>query len=122
MPLESGTRLGPYEVLAPMGSKGAERYKASDTRSDRLVTITVLPQTFAGRPEVKKRLEREAGALSSLAGTDISGLVEIGHEAPSTDFVVAEYVEGETLAERLARGPRHYHYYCYYWRSEFCIA
>lgn len=105
MPLEVGTRLGPYEVVAPVGAVSDERYTASDTRSGRVVTITVLPGDLARSGEGRARLEREVGKISSLSHPHISALVEMGHEAPSTDFLVTEHVEGETLAARLARGP-----------------
>jgi serine/threonine protein kinase len=108
MSLEPGTRLGPYEVLEaiPGGSgETAERYKASDTRANRLVTLQVLPLELSERPEMKQRLERDTRTISSLNHPNILGLIELGHQAPSTDFFVTEYVEGETLTQRLTRGP-----------------
>jgi eukaryotic-like serine/threonine-protein kinase len=105
MPLEPGARLGPYEILKSMESRQGERYQASDTRSDRMVAITVLPEGLAARPETKARIERDSQVISSLRPSDISGPVEVGHQEPSIDFVVAEYIEGETLGARLARGP-----------------
>ena len=107
MSLDPGTRLGPYEVLAPLsaGTSGAEeRYKASDTRLNRLVVIKVLSPEFSD-PEMKQRLERDARTISSLNHPNISALVEVGHHDPSTEFLVTDYVEGETLAQRLTRGP-----------------
>jgi serine/threonine protein kinase len=109
MSLEPGTRLGPYEVLAPLsaGAGGTEeRYKASDTRvKNRLVALNVLPSEFSQHPEMKQRLERDARTISSLNHPNICALVDVGHQDPSIDFLVAEYVEGETLAQRLTRGP-----------------
>lgn len=105
MAIEPGTRLGPYEVLERIESRQGERYKASDTRSDRMVAITVLPEGLAARPGMKARIERDSQVISSLRPSDISGPVEVGHQEPSIDFVVGEYIEGETLGERLARGP-----------------
>jgi serine/threonine protein kinase len=107
MAFEPGTRLGPYEVLGTIGgATGAgQRYKATDTRANRFVTLQVLQPELSERPEVKERLERETRTLSSLNHPAICGLLEIGHQAPSTDFLVTEYVEGEPLAERLKRGP-----------------
>jgi Tol biopolymer transport system component len=107
MSFEPGTRLGPYEVLAPMnaGTGTEERYKASDSRVNRVVSLKVLPPEFSEHPEMKERLERDSRTISSLNHPNICALVEVGHHAPSTDFLIAEYVEGETLAERLTRGP-----------------
>ena len=108
MSLEPGTRLGPYEVLAPasVGATGSdERYKASDSRANRFVALRILPPEFADHPELKQRLERDARTISSLNHPNICAVVEVGHHEPSTDFLVTEFVEGETLAQRLTRGP-----------------
>jgi serine/threonine protein kinase/Tol biopolymer transport system component len=107
MALEPGTKLGPYEVLARIGggSEGDERYKASDTRVNRFVTLQVLPELLSGQPDAKERIERDTRTISALKHPNICGLLEIGHQEPSTDFLVTEYVEGETLAQRLVRGP-----------------
>jgi len=109
MAIEPGTRLGPYEVLAPIGadpdSRLDERYKASDTRRNRIVALKVLPPEFSEHPGMKDRLERDSRTISSLNHPNICAVVDVGHEDPATDFVVAEYVEGETLAQRLAKGP-----------------
>jgi len=109
MSLEPGTRLGPYEVLAPIGGRTEGRYKASDTQRNRIVTLKVLPPEFSEAPEMKERLERDARTISSLNHPHISAPIDVGHQDPSTHFVVTEYVEGETLAERLARGPLELH-------------
>jgi serine/threonine protein kinase len=109
MSFEPGTRLGPYEVLAPIGDAPTERYKASDTRRNRIVALTVLPPEVSGQPDVKARLERETRTISSLNHPNIPALIDVGHQDPSTDFVVTEFVDGETLGQRLARGPLELH-------------
>jgi Tol biopolymer transport system component len=104
MPLATGSRLGPYEIVAPIGAGGmGEVYKASDTRLERVVAIKVLPSHLAERPELRQRFEREAKAISSLSHPNICTLFDVGREA-GTDYLVMEHLEGETLADRLARG------------------
>ncbi len=104
MALTSGTRLGPYEILAPIGAGGmGEVYKARDTRLDRTVAIKVLPEHLAASPEFKARFEREAKAISQLNHPNICTLYDIG-EQDGVGYLVMEYIEGETLAERLKRG------------------
>ncbi len=104
MSLESGKRLGPYEVLAPLGAGGmGEVYRARDTRLERNVAIKVLPAHLAGDAQLKQRFEREARTVSSLNHPHICTLYDIGREG-DTDFLVMEYLEGETLAKRLERG------------------
>jgi Tol biopolymer transport system component/predicted Ser/Thr protein kinase len=103
--LSAGTRLGPYEILAPLGAGGmGEVYKARDTRLDRTVAIKVLPQQLTSSPEVRQRFEREARTISSLSHPHICALHDVGREG-DTDYLVMEYLEGETLADRIARGP-----------------
>ena len=105
MPLTSGTRLGPYEILSLIGKGGmGEVYKAKDTRLDRTVAIKVLPEHFAESPERKARFEREAKAISQLNHPHICTLYDVG-EQDGIDYLVMEYIEGETLAERLKKGP-----------------
>ena len=105
MALTSGTRLGPYEILAPIGAGGmGEVYKAKDTRLDRTVAIKVLPEHLAESPERKARFKREAKAISQLNHPHICTLYDVGQQ-DGVDFLVMELVEGETLAERLAHGP-----------------
>ncbi|MGI8785733.1 MAG: protein kinase domain-containing protein [Acidobacteriota bacterium] len=105
MALSAGTRLGPYEILAPLGAGGmGEVYRAKDTRLDRTVAIKVLPAHLSDDPERRQRLEREARAVSSLNHPHICTLHDIGHQ-DGVDFLVMEYLEGETLADRLAKGP-----------------
>ena len=111
MTLAPGTRLGPYEIVAPIGAGGmGEVYRAKDTRLGREVAIKVLPPTVSQNPEVRARFEREARAVSQLNHPHICVLYDVGRapgEAGSgaTDFLVMELIEGETLATRLQRGP-----------------
>ena len=105
MSLNSGTRLGPYEIIAKLGEGGmGEVYKATDTRLSRTVAIKVLPAHWADNTEMKQRFEREARTIASLSDSHICALHDIGHES-GIDFLVMEYLEGETLAARIARGP-----------------
>ena len=105
MPLQAGTTLGPYEILSPLGAGGmGEVYKARDTRLDRTVAIKVLPEHVAADPDLKQRFEREAKTISSLNHPHICTLFDIGQEGDMA-FLVMEYLEGETLEERLLRGP-----------------
>ena len=104
MALLAGTRLGPYEILAPIGAGGmGEVYKARDTRLDRTVAIKVLREQLALSPERKQRFEREAKAISKLNHPHICILYDVGNQ-DGTDYLVMEYIEGETLAERLKKG------------------
>ncbi|HEY3123122.1 MAG TPA: protein kinase, partial [Thermoanaerobaculia bacterium] len=104
MPLPSGSRLGPYEILAPLGAGGmGEVYKARDTRLERTVAIKVLPQHLSSAPEVRQRFEREAKTISQLSHPHICALHDVGREG-DVDYLVMEYLEGETLTERLGRG------------------
>ena len=105
MVLTTGTKLGPYEILGPLGAGGmGEVYKARDTRLDRTVAIKVLPDHLSRSPEVKKRFEREARAVSSLNHPNICTLHDVGSDN-GTDYLVMEYLEGDTLAKRLEEGP-----------------
>ncbi len=104
MALSSGTRFGPYEILSPLGSGGmGEVYRAKDTRLDRTVAIKVLPSHLSSHPELKQRMEREAKAISALQHANICTLYDIGTQ-DGTNFLVMEYLEGQTLAERLGKG------------------
>src|SRR5579863_3738110 len=104
MPLPAGTKLGPHEILAAAGSGGmGEVYKARDTRLDRIVAIKVLPTHLADRSELRERFEREAKTIASLNHPHICTLFDTGHQ-DDVDFLVMEYIEGETLAQRLQRG------------------
>jgi Tol biopolymer transport system component/tRNA A-37 threonylcarbamoyl transferase component Bud32 len=99
-----GRRLGPYEILSAIGAGGmGEVYKARDTRLDRTVAIKVLPTHLADRSELRERFEREAKTIASLNHPHICTLFDTGHQ-DDIDFLVMEYIEGETLAQRLQRG------------------
>jgi len=105
MTLSAGTRLGPYEILAPLGAGGmGEVYRAKDTRLDRVVAIKVLPSHLSNNTEVQQRFEREARAVSSLSHSNICTLYDVGRQ-DGIDYLVMEYVDGESLADRLAKGP-----------------
>jgi serine/threonine protein kinase/Tol biopolymer transport system component len=105
MSLSSGSRLGPYEIVAAIGAGGmGEVYRARDTRLARDVAIKVLPDHHAATSEVRARFEREARTVSSLNHPHICTLHDVGREG-DTDYLVMELVEGESLAQRLARGP-----------------
>jgi eukaryotic-like serine/threonine-protein kinase len=104
MPLTSGTKLGPYEIQSPLGAGGmGEVYRALDTRLDRSVAVKVLASHLSSSPELKQRMEREARAISSLNHPHICQLYDIGSQN-GTDYLVMEFLEGETLAERLRKG------------------
>ena len=104
MALTSGTRLGPYEVLAPLGAGGmGEVYRARDPRLGRDVAIEVLPSEATASEDVRQRFEREARTISKLAHPNICALFDVGREG-GIEYLVMELVEGETLAARLARG------------------
>jgi serine/threonine-protein kinase len=105
MRLSSGSRLGPYEILAPLGAGGmGEVYRARDTRLRREIAIKVLPDTFASDAQRLGRFEREAQLLASLSHPNIAAIHGF-EEADGTHFLVLELVAGETLAERLAESP-----------------
>jgi Tol biopolymer transport system component len=105
MSLVAGTRLGPYEILGPIGAGGmGEVYKARDTRLDRIVAIKILPPEWANDPAMKERFDHEAKTVASLNHPNICVLHDIGSES-TVSFLVMEYMEGETLADALSRGP-----------------
>src|SRR5881409_2960167 len=105
MTLSAGARIGPYEVIAPLGAGGmGEVYRARDTRLDRTVAVKVLPAELSGNAQLRLRFEREAKAISSLAHPNICTLHDIGQQ-DGIDYLVMEYLEGETLADRIAKGP-----------------
>src|ERR1700724_907341 len=104
MALTSGTKLGPYEIESPLGAGGmGEVYRARDSRLDREVAIKVLAADLSSDASLKQRLEREAKAISKLSHPHICTLYDIGHQ-DSIDFLVMEYLEGETLEQRLLKG------------------
>ena len=105
MTLASGTKLGPYEIQSPLGAGGmGEVYRARDTRLDRTVAIKILPAHLSDNPEARQRFDREARAISSLNHTNICTLYDVGSQ-DGTDFLVMEHLEGETLVDRLTKGP-----------------
>ena len=105
MTISAGSRLGPYEIVAPLGAGGmGEVYRARDTRLQRDVAVKVLPAHLSSSSEMKQRFEREAKAISRLSHPHICALYDVGsHEG--VEYLVMEYLEGETLGARLARGP-----------------
>jgi Tol biopolymer transport system component len=105
MKLARGSRLGPYEIVAPIGAGGmGEVYRARDTRLDRSVAIKVLPAELSDNAQLRQRFEREARTISALSHPHICTLHDIGREN-GIDFLVMEYLEGETLSEKLRKGP-----------------
>jgi len=105
MSLQPGTKLGPYEILAPLGAGGmGEVYKAKDTRLDRFVAVKVLPEHLAKNAESLARFEREAKAVAALNHPNITGIFDIGN-TDGTAYVAMELLEGESLRTRLEQGP-----------------
>src|SRR5437773_4167407 len=108
MPLSPSTRLGPYEIISPIGAGGmGEVYRARDSRLDRIVAVKVLPEHLSSNPQVRERFEREAKAISSLSHPHICRLYDVGHQ-DGIPYLVMEYLEGETLAHRLKRVRCHW--------------
>src|SRR5262245_18861301 len=109
MSLAPGTRLGPYEVTAPVGKGGmGEVYRARDSRLERDVAIKLLPPSLAGDAAFRARFEREAKSVSALNHPHICTLHDIGSQAvngETLDYLVLEMIEGESLADRIARAP-----------------
>jgi len=104
MTLAAGSRLGPYEILAPIGAGGmGEVYRARDTRLERTVAIKVLPSHLSASPESRQRFEREAKTISQFSHPHICALHDVGREG-DVDFLVMELLEGDTLSDRLAKG------------------
>jgi serine/threonine protein kinase len=108
MALTSGTKLGPYEIQSPIGAGGmGEVYRARDTRLDRNVAVKILkilPSHLSENGLAKQRFDREARAISSLNHPNICTLYDVGHQ-DGVDYLVMEFLEGETLADRLRKGP-----------------
>ena len=105
MSLVPGTRLGPYEITGVLGAGGMGQVcRARDTRLDRIVAIKLLSPQLVSGPELRLRLQREAQAVSSLNHPHICTLYDIGHQ-DGTDYLVMEYIEGQTLAQRLEKRP-----------------
>jgi len=104
MAILKGKRLGPYEILSAIGAGGmGEVYRARDTRLERIVAVKILPDHLSDRAELRERFDREARTVASLNHPHICTLHDIGQQ-DGTDFLVMEYLEGETLAERLKKG------------------
>src|SRR5262245_15950555 len=104
MSLTAGLKLGPYEIVSPLGAGGmGEVYRARDTRLDRTVAIKVLPAHFSQDLSRRQRLEREARIISSMSHPHICALYDIGRQ-DGVDYLVLEFLEGEVLADRLERG------------------
>jgi len=98
--MTSGARLGPYEIVAPIGAGGmGEVYRARDTRLDREVAVKILPDSFADNAQFKIRFQREAKTISQLSHPHICALYDVGD-----NYLVMELLEGQTLADRLAKG------------------
>ena len=118
MSFPAGSRLGPYEIVAPLGAGGmGEVYKGRDTRLDRTVAIKILPDAFAGDAQFRERFDREARVISQLTHPNICTLYDVGAERPrppsgaassedTVRFLVLEYLEGETLSQRLERASK----------------
>ncbi|HJZ11049.1 MAG TPA: serine/threonine-protein kinase, partial [Acidobacteriota bacterium] len=107
MSLQPGEKLGPYEIVSLLGAGGmGEVYRAKDTRLDRLVAIKILPAHLSANSNVKQRFEREARAVSSLNHPNICTLHDIGRQN-GIDYLVMEFIEGETLQSRFRKGPLH---------------
>ena len=104
MALSPGVRLGPSEILSVLGAGGmGEVYRARDTRLDRILAVKILPETLAADPRFRERFDREARTISQLTHPNICTLYDVG-EQQGTAFLVMEYLEGETLADRLTKG------------------
>jgi serine/threonine protein kinase len=104
MSLSSGTKLGPYEIINHVGAGGmGEVYRARDTRLDRIVAVKIVPSHLSESPEARQRFEREARAISGLSHANICTLFDVGHQ-DGIDFLVMEFLEGETLGDRLLKG------------------
>src|SRR5688572_20137408 len=106
MAFDAGTRVGPYEILSPLGAGGMGAvYRARDTRLDRVVAIKVLTGALADDPEARQHFEEEARAIAALNDPHICTIHDVGREG-DLDYLVLEYLEGETLADRIRRtGP-----------------
>ena len=105
MALTQGTKLGPYEIQSPLGAGGmGEVYRARDTRLERIVAVKILPSHLSEDPEAKQRFDREARTISSLNHPNICTLHDVGHQ-DGVDYLVMECLEGQTLADRLRKGP-----------------
>ena len=107
--LDRGMRIGPYEITGSLGAGGTgEVYRARDTRLDRTVAIEILTADIAAASDLRQRFEREAPTIVSLSHPNICTVHDVGqHEGP--DYLVMEYLEGETLEQRLEARPLPFH-------------
>src|SRR6202008_3002656 len=105
MPLVPGTKLGPYEIVSPLGAGGmGEVYRARDTRLGRDVAIKVLPASLADDADRLQRFEQEARTIAALSHPNILGIFDVGVQG-STHYLVSELLEGETLRQKIEAGP-----------------
>jgi Tol biopolymer transport system component len=105
MTIAAGSRLGPYEIVSPVGAGGmGEVYRARDTRLERTVAVKVLPEHLSSSAEVRQRFEREAKTISQLSHPHICALYDVGNQ-DGVEYLVMEFLAGETLADRLLKGP-----------------
>src|SRR5688572_25876875 len=105
MPFDAGMRLGPYEIIAPVGAGGmGEVYRARDTRLDRIVAVKVLAGALAADSDAHRRFEQEARAIAALNDPHICTIHDVGRHG-DLDYLVLEFLDGETLADRLRRPP-----------------
>src|SRR5688572_9670724 len=105
MPLEAGSRLGPYEIVSPLGAGGmGEVYRARDTKLDRVVAVKILPRAMSADADALARFEREAKAVAALSHPNILAIFDFGaHDGQS--YAAMELLEGETLRAKVAAGP-----------------
>ena len=102
--ISTGTRLGPYEILAPIGAGGmGEVYRARDTRLERTVAVKVLPDRLSADEGLRQRFEREAKTISQLSHPHICALYDVGSQ-DGVEYLVMEFLEGETMSDRIAKG------------------
>src|SRR5213595_1820296 len=106
MPLHAGSRLGPHEIVAALGAGGmGEVYRARDTRLGRDVAIKVLPEALTNSATARERFQREARAVAALQHPNICTIFDVGETTGGQAFLVMELLQGETLQQRLTRGP-----------------
>src|ERR1019366_1464726 len=104
MPLTNGTKLGPYEIISPLGAGGmGEVYRARDTRLDRTVAIKVLPESLAHDADRLQRFEQEARVLSTLNHPNLLAIYDVGAQS-GTHYLVSEFLDGHTLREAMGAG------------------
>jgi|SRR5260370_7007 serine/threonine protein kinase len=104
MALSSGTKLGPYEIISPLGAGGmGEVYRSRDARLDRTVAIKVLPESLSNNAEHLQRFEQEARSLSTLSHPNLLAIYDVGAQN-RTHYLVSEFLEGQTLRERMNHG------------------